>query len=402
MRRTWPWRAGCVQCRGGSGRTGRCGEQGRGSRWAWSTWTNGTTGPSRTTGPSGTTGPNRPGSTRSNCAICLDVLRELEDAAARAPRRRRRPARHRAALQDGQAAPPPGAARRDARRRPGRDRGHRHRRARAASTTRPRACRSPRPPTGATAGTLQQPARLLRLQAPLPRGRRLLPPALPGLRRAQPRPPRRPHRPDRPARAAHRRPGQDRHVHRAAAAARRRAHHDHHALPATTRCAASPRCPTAREWLHRLRIVGIDLRDPAQVVALADSVAAQGPLDILINNAAQTVRRSPGAYAQLVAAEAAPLPDGPLPEMITFASRRHRRHRGAADRPRRPAQPGADPARAHRARADRGSASPERIAAGTAIDAGGLVPDLDAGQQLDPAGRTRSTRSSCSRCSSAT
>ena len=61
--------------------------------------------------------------------------------------------------------------------------------------------------------------------------------------------------------------------------------------------------PDSADWLHRLRIVGIDLRDPAQVVALADSVAAQGPLDILINNAAQTVRRSPGAYAQLVAAE---------------------------------------------------------------------------------------------------
>src|SRR5581483_2441885 len=37
------------------------------------------------------------------------------------------------------------------------------------------------------------------------------------------------------------------------------------------------------EWLHRLRIVGIDLRDPAQVGALADDVAAQGPLDVLIN-----------------------------------------------------------------------------------------------------------------------
>ena len=76
--------------------------------------------------------------------------------------------------------------------------------------------------------------------------------------------------------------------------------------------------PDSADWLHRLRIVGIDLRDPAQVVALADSVAAQGPLDILINNAAQTVRRSPGAYAPLVAAESAPLPDGPLPELITF------------------------------------------------------------------------------------
>ena len=46
------------------------------------------------------------------------------------------------------------------------------------------------------------------------------------------------------------------------------------------------------DWIHRLRVVGIDLRDPAQVVSLADAVAAAGPLDILINNAAQTVRAS--------------------------------------------------------------------------------------------------------------
>ena len=49
------------------------------------------------------------------------------------------------------------------------------------------------------------------------------------------------------------------------------------------------------DWIHRLKIVGIDLRDPTQVISLADEVAAAGPLDILINNAAQTVRRSPGA-----------------------------------------------------------------------------------------------------------
>ncbi|MDQ3155769.1 MAG: SDR family NAD(P)-dependent oxidoreductase [Actinomycetota bacterium] len=76
--------------------------------------------------------------------------------------------------------------------------------------------------------------------------------------------------------------------------------------------------PDSADWLHRLRIVGIDLRDPAQVVALADSVAEQGPLDILINNAAQTVRRSPGAYAPLATAESAALPEGPLPDLLTF------------------------------------------------------------------------------------
>ncbi|MDQ1496173.1 MAG: hypothetical protein QOG69_2656, partial [Actinomycetota bacterium] len=75
------------------------------------------------------------------------------------------------------------------------------------------------------------------------------------------------------------------------------------------------------QWLHRLSIVGIDLRDPSQVVELADAVAAAGPLDILINNAAQTVRRTPGAYGQLIAAESAPLPDGPLPELIDLGYR---------------------------------------------------------------------------------
>src|SRR5205085_6955167 len=74
--------------------------------------------------------------------------------------------------------------------------------------------------------------------------------------------------------------------------------------------------PDSPQWLHRLAIVGIDLRDPSQVVALADAVAAQGPLDILINNAAQTVRRTPGAYAQLIAAEDAPLPAGELPQLL--------------------------------------------------------------------------------------
>src|SRR4030081_2336133 len=61
--------------------------------------------------------------------------------------------------------------------------------------------------------------------------------------------------------------------------------------------------PDSVDWLDRVRVIGVDLRDPAQVVALADTVTAAGPLDILINNAAQTVRRSPGAYAPLVAAE---------------------------------------------------------------------------------------------------
>jgi NAD(P)-dependent dehydrogenase (short-subunit alcohol dehydrogenase family) len=130
------------------------------------------------------------------------------------------------------------------------------------------------------------------------------------------------------------------------------------------------------DWLDRLRIVGIDLRDPAQVEALAATVAGRGPLDILINNAAQTVRRSPGAYSALAEAESSgPLVSG-MPEIVWVgpASAAHpaalTTGLGAGWTP----TPHAVTALALRA----GSASPERIAANTAIDAGGLVPDLAA------------------------
>ena len=152
--------------------------------------------------------------------------------------------------------------------------------------------------------------------------------------------------------------------------------------------------PDSSDWLHRLRVVGIDLRDPSQVVALADSVAAQGPLDILINNAAQTVRRSAQAYRPLTEAELEPLPTGVLlPEIVTFGQAFGARRAaaiGTAD------AAAASAPRQHDATNDisvgthwaptphaltalaltAGSASPERIAANMAIDAGGLLPDL--------------------------
>ena len=148
------------------------------------------------------------------------------------------------------------------------------------------------------------------------------------------------------------------------------------------------------DWIHRLKVVGIDLRDPTQVVALADEVAASGPLDILINNAAQTVRRSPGAYRQLVDAESAPLPeDVALPEMVTFdrvseahpaaiagALERHAvaHHEGESVADAVPAQTAASlTALALSGKAmTAGHASLEAHLAGTAVDAGGLLPDL--------------------------
>ncbi|PVG84214.1 short-chain dehydrogenase [Nocardioides gansuensis] len=153
------------------------------------------------------------------------------------------------------------------------------------------------------------------------------------------------------------------------------------------------------DWLHRLKVVGIDLRDPTQVISLADDVAAAGPLDILVNNACQTVRRTPGAYAPLVEGESAPLPSDlvpggmELPEMVTF-------DRISEAHPAVIAGALADVAVAHhegesaehalavhnaatltalslsRQALKAGSASLEAHVAGTAVDAGGLLPDV--------------------------
>jgi NAD(P)-dependent dehydrogenase (short-subunit alcohol dehydrogenase family) len=153
--------------------------------------------------------------------------------------------------------------------------------------------------------------------------------------------------------------------------------------------------PDSAEWLDRLHVVGIDLRDPAQVISLADSVAAEGPLDILVNNAAQTVRRSPQAYALLAAAEAAPLPAGPRPEITTFGRSGEERRAVTAGAGAEASGNGSG-GMAEEAVATPGvsaghwtptpealsalaltarSASPERIASNQAIDAGGLLPD---------------------------
>lgn len=167
------------------------------------------------------------------------------------------------------------------------------------------------------------------------------------------------------------------------------------------------------EWIDRLKIVGIDLRDPTQVIALADEVAADGPLDILINNAAQTVRRSPGAYSNLTAGEDLPLPrDVKLPQIVQFdrisdahpanlagtlAAYQHTHATDEAepqpDAGRDVHAPGVtpaagplnpsdahDPARSAAAMTSlalsAGQASLEAHRAGTAVDAGGLLPDV--------------------------
>ncbi len=128
------------------------------------------------------------------------------------------------------------------------------------------------------------------------------------------------------------------------------------------------------DWIHRLEVVGIDLRDPAQAVSLADQVAEQGPLDILINNATQTVRRLPSAYAALVDGESAPLPAGELPPYQVIGAF----NSGAVDGIQ--ALPagisGMDAQQVADLALVGGHASIEKHRDGTAIDAGGLVPDV--------------------------
>ncbi|MET9344560.1 SDR family oxidoreductase [Nonomuraea sp. NPDC003804] len=67
---------------------------------------------------------------------------------------------------------------------------------------------------------------------------------------------------------------------------------------------AARRFAAAGDWTGRLQIIGVDLRDPRQVIALTDRLRESGdPLDILVNNAAQTIRRPASSYSALVEGE---------------------------------------------------------------------------------------------------
>jgi NAD(P)-dependent dehydrogenase (short-subunit alcohol dehydrogenase family) len=58
--------------------------------------------------------------------------------------------------------------------------------------------------------------------------------------------------------------------------------------------------PDFAEWRHRLQVHGLDLRHAPSVELLARHLAQRlKRLDILLNNAAQTVRRPPGFYSHL-------------------------------------------------------------------------------------------------------
>lgn len=62
------------------------------------------------------------------------------------------------------------------------------------------------------------------------------------------------------------------------------------------------------EWKDRLQVFGLDLRHSPSVEAFAQLMdQTLDRLDILINNAAQTVRRPPGFYAHLMEIESKPI-----------------------------------------------------------------------------------------------
>ena len=66
--------------------------------------------------------------------------------------------------------------------------------------------------------------------------------------------------------------------------------------------------PDFDDWGHRLHIYGLDLRHIPSVELFCDYIQEKYQrLDILINNAAQTVRRPPGFYAHLMENETKPV-----------------------------------------------------------------------------------------------
>ncbi|HEY0095870.1 MAG TPA: SDR family oxidoreductase, partial [Archangium sp.] len=70
--------------------------------------------------------------------------------------------------------------------------------------------------------------------------------------------------------------------------------------------------PDFAEWSHRLHLHGLDLRHAPSVELFARHIErTHHRLDILINNAAQTVRRPPGFYAHLLQGELLPVDELP-------------------------------------------------------------------------------------------
>lgn len=66
--------------------------------------------------------------------------------------------------------------------------------------------------------------------------------------------------------------------------------------------------PDSAEWMHRVHLYGLDLRNLPAVEAFAQHLLDSEPhLDILIHNAAQTIKRPDGFYGELLAQEQRPM-----------------------------------------------------------------------------------------------
>ena len=75
-----------------------------------------------------------------------------------------------------------------------------------------------------------------------------------------------------------------------------------------------------QEWKGRLHVYGLDLRHTPSVEIFCNYIEQKyDRLDILVNNAAQTVRRPPGFYAHLMRNESIPYED--LPESVRMLLR---------------------------------------------------------------------------------
>lgn len=86
--------------------------------------------------------------------------------------------------------------------------------------------------------------------------------------------------------------------------------------------------PDFDSWKDRLQIYGLDLRhSPSVEIFTRHLDQTLDRLDILINNAAQTVRRPPGFYAHLMATEN--LPHAELPEPVRSLLASHERCKNA-------------------------------------------------------------------------
>src|SRR5262249_31099745 len=87
--------------------------------------------------------------------------------------------------------------------------------------------------------------------------------------------------------------------------------------------------PDFAAFADRLEIHGLDLRHAPTVELFARDLAARLPrLDVLVNNAAQTVRRPAGFYGHLVAEEQRALAELPA-DVRLLLSAHHERSEGA-------------------------------------------------------------------------